>query len=293
MTSSQQATPIWDGPAPGTEHWTHERVQRNDPTDGAVHVQCVSVPTITPFLPDPDIATGTAIVVAPGGGFEYLALDYEGIDVCTWLASLGIAAFLLEYRLPDTGRTPQEFVLHLAAEVTRVVSGDLVEVARTGVTVEQITSIMTDDRRFALDDGAQAVRLVRQRAAEWDVDPSRIGFMGFSAGAFIATSVAVHDDPMARPDFVAPVYGGQAFEPVPEDAPPLFGVVAGDDFGLLDASLTTFRAWKRSGRSAELHIYAEGGHGFGMNTLGLTTDTWPDRFVEWLEQVVPGATRRP
>ena len=278
------AMDVWPGPPPGTEHWTHARTAYLDAESGDARVRNVSTPTLTPFLPDEAVAAGTAVVIAPGGGFDFLSIDHEGTEVCEWLASRGVAAFLLEYRLHDTGASPEEFDRFRTDQQVRQTAGkDLAEIMRVGLEVEQVLRLMPDDRRFAYADGAQAVRLVRERADEWEISPNHIGFLGFSAGAFVATAAAVDHDADARPDFVAAIYGGEAPDELPADVPPLFCVVAADDWGLLDACLQTTQAWRASGLSAELHLYAQGGHGFGMKKLGLPVDSWPHRFADWMQ----------
>jgi acetyl esterase/lipase len=137
-------------------------------------------------------------------------------------------------------------------------------------------------------DGPRAVETVRTRAGEWGVAPDRVGILGFSAGGSVAIAAGLHDDPAARPDFVAAVYAGTWDEPrVPPDAPPMFLALATDDqIGerIVGASLRVYDAWRHAGRPVELHAYAAGGHGFGTNRRGLPIDTWPERFHDWLAQ---------
>lgn len=268
---------LWPGVAPGAESWTHEEAVWDDDA-GDAQVCNVVVPTITPYLPDPTRANGTAMIVAPGGGFFYLANTHEGTEAATWLTNLGVTVFLLRYRLIYTGPTREDFQRYMQDWFMRMLTA-------TDVAVPSGDHVAPDVAPLAFADGEQAVRVVRERSAEWSVDPNKIGFMGFSAGGFITTAVAVSDDPVARPNFVAPIYGAHAERPVPDDAPPLFCAVATDDGLCVDACIDTFNAWRAAGRPAELHSYAAGGHGFGMRPKGLPLDTWPTRLAEWMRSL--------
>jgi acetyl esterase/lipase len=136
---------------------------------------------------------------------------------------------------------------------------------------------------LAVVDGKQAIKVVRSRAAEWGIAPDRIGIMGFSAGAGVVTGVVLESDAETRPNFAAPIYGGILSEnPVPPDAPPLFVLAANDD-PLAGSSIGIASRWKAAHRPVELHIYAKGGHGFGMRKQNLPVDQWIDRFGEWLD----------
>ena len=235
-------------------------------SSGLKVIRNVAQPTLTAYLPDPQIATGTAVIVCPGGAFHFLAYEHEGIQVAAWLNSRGIAAFMLKYWLI---RTSDDF----EAEVERRLSHR-----------EELAEQMMPLVPLILADGQQAVRLVRQRSAEWGIRPDRIGIMGFSAGGGVTMAVALNYDASCRPDFVAPIYPGHFGDiPVPDDAPPLFLAHASDD-PLIPPAISTaiYAAWQAAGRSAELHIYSRGGHGFGMNRQGLPVDGWIERFEEWL-----------
>ena len=142
---------------------------------------------------------------------------------------------------------------------------------------------MDQFRPYAIADGLQALRTVRQHADRWHLDPARLGILGFSAGGVVAAGAATQYDAASRPSFAAPIYGLWDGRPLPGDVPPLFLAAATDD-PLVDVqhSLSLYTAWKAIGRPAELHLYAQGGHGFGMNRQGLPSDGWIDRFWEWL-----------
>ncbi len=266
VNAGPQVIPLWPSGAPGSEGWTQQEEVSAWPQGGLRVVRNVSQPTLTAYFPDPKIATGTTVVVCPGGAFHFLAYEHEGIQVAAWLNSRGIAAFMLKYRLIPTS---DDF----EAEVER-------RLANRDELAEQMRTVGP----LILADGQQAVRLVRQRAAEWGIRPDRIGIMGFSAGGGVTMAVTLNHDASSRPDFAAPVYAAHFGEiAVPDDAPPLFLVHADDD-PLVPASISTaiYAAWHAAGKPVELHIYARGGHGFGMNKLGLPVDGWIERFGEWL-----------
>ena len=214
----------------------------------------VSDPTLTPFLPDPAKATGAAVIVAPGGGFVILSIDNEGYEVAKWLADHGVAAFVLKYRTRDATRDP-------AANANNAI--------RTPET--------------SMADAEAAVRMVRSRAAEWKIDPKRVGFVGFSAGAMLAIDIGFDQDTSVRPDFIAPIYGPFGPRDVPADAPPMFAAIAVDDPLLGKSNLELILAYRAAHRPVEFHWYEKGGHGFGMKHLGATTDMWIDEFYTWMK----------
>jgi acetyl esterase/lipase len=265
---------LWDGAAPGSEAATwHEATSRFP--GGDLIVRNVVVPTLTPYLPEPPLANGTAVIVAPGGGFSFLSWEHEGTVVAEWLACRGVAAFVLKYRVADTGATDDEFKQSMAALFARLMPDGKPRKVDPDKLAPDIAPL-------AFADGAQAVRLLRRRAGTLGVHPDAVGFVGFSAGAFVATAIALDEDPSGRPDFVAAIYGGAPRGSVGEATPPLFSVVAADDVLCLDTCLDTFRAWRTAGRPAELHVYDQGGHGFGAKKLGLPADSWLDRLGDWM-----------
>jgi acetyl esterase/lipase len=273
MTTPTQPTvfSIWPDGSPNTVPGPEPEVDR--PPDEAIDVRVIrniSQPTITAFLPDPTIATGTAVIVCPGGAYHFLAVDHEGLDVARWLNARGVAAFMLKYRVVPTHAEDEIFRQQLKDNLSNRVR-------------EDPNNLINQQARKGIADGQQAVRIVRQRAAEWGIAPDKIGMLGFSAGAVVTIGVATGYDAESRPDFAAPVYSAPwPFDAVPTDAPPLFLALASDDAMAVGASIPFYKAWREAERSAELHIYAAGGHGFGMLQKGLPSDAWIDRFGEWL-----------
>jgi acetyl esterase/lipase len=267
---SQPAQPeiiqVWPEQVPDADLWRDIGPELERPQwENSRLVRNVSQPTLTVFQPEPSIAIGTGVVVCPGGGFHFLMVDKEGTEVARWLNARGMTAFVLKYRLVPTP-DDDDALVEIAANILRY--------------REQMDTVIPR----SIADSLQAVRLVRQQADRWAIDPDRLGIVGFSAGGVVATGAATEYDSESRPSFAAPIYGAWFGGSVPADAPPLFLAAAGDD-ELVDVqnSVALYSAWRAAGRSAELHLYAQGGHGFGMNQQGLPSDTWIDRFWEWLQ----------
>ena len=276
VSAQQLVIPVWPGVAPGSEHATQQEILYRNGTQKMV--RNVVTPTLSAYLPDRAKANGTAVVICPGGGFHFLSWDSEGVEAAQWLQARGVAAFVLKYRLIDTGATQPEFQRHLDILFGRK-SADGKEVVQTPVEEAERKNVPL----LAAADGRQALKVVRQRASEWGIAPDRIGILGFSAGGAVTMGVVMDHDADSRPNFAAPIYGGgTGGAPVPADAPPLFILVANDDAGASVGSARLYSEWKTAGKSAELHIYSKGGHGFGMNQRGLPVDSWIERFGDWL-----------
>ena len=264
-----------DVPLPGasgasvtTEQWFISAI-------GTRRVRNVTLPTITPFLPAASAATGAAVIIAPGGGKIFLSIDSEGYEVARWLADHGIAAFVLKYRLVPSVETsivgtPAPAAIAGASPID---SGPA-EVA-PGVIPQ------------ALEDALAAVKLVRSRSTEWRVDPKKVGFLGFSAGANLALAVGLVAQSSSRPDFIAPIYPRMAARTVPNDAPPMFAAVALDDpIMAIGKPLSLIDSWRAAGRSLEVHLYNSGGHGFGMRSSAAATALWIDEFYAWMKDQI-------
>jgi acetyl esterase/lipase len=236
--------------------------------NGQLIVRNVSRPAITPFLPDPAKATGAAVIIAPGGAFKMLSMDNEGWKVARWLAERGIAAFVLKYRLNETPQDDKEFL------------GLLGKVMAAATRPDANPESISEPR--ATEDALQALGLVREGAAKWNVDPARVGMMGFSAGAVTILNAAITPGAQ-RPAFIGLIYGRMTPIDVPADAPPLFNALALDDplfgrngFGIIES-------WTKARRPVELHAYERGGHGYGMGLTGTTTMLMMDEFHAWLK----------
>jgi acetyl esterase/lipase len=225
-------------------------------------------PTLTPVVPDPSIATGTGVVICPGGGYSMLAISHEGFEVARWLAARGIAAFVLKYRVMETPDSDGELLKLMQSTA-----------AESGMS--HVLDRMDDFASIPLADGLAAMKLLRERGAAWGVQPESVGALGFSAGARLTIDLVTNSFGRDRPSFVGAIYGTGCKQPVPGDAPPLFIAVASDD-PLIDGSLETYAAWRQIARPVEAHLFSRGGHGFGMRKQGLPSDDWIEMFHRWL-----------
>jgi acetyl esterase/lipase len=240
---------------------------------GETMIYDVSEPTLELYRPAPGRASGTAVIVAPGGGFVALGYTFGGTDVARALAERGITAFVLKYRTIRSGDGPMRMPDVHMKEMDMVMLR-----AKTGRPIEMPAFA---GEAHAIDDGARALAIVRQRAREWGIDPQKVGVIGFSAGAYLAADLAIGRT-VSRPDFVGLIYGGLR-TPVPADAPPAFIAGASDDEYQPNDPLLLYSAWRQAGAVAELHLYERGGHGFDLHAKGAPSDHWFDEFVWWLE----------
>jgi endo-1,4-beta-xylanase len=261
---------LWPNGAPGSEARKDEAEKvdwRDEPENNITFPIVFNIhnPSITPFLPSKATATGAAVIIAPGGGHMFLTIDREGYDLGKWLADHGVAAFVLKYRLArdKAGNSPYK------------------------VDVD------------ALADAKRSIRLVRSRAAEWGVDPARVGFMGFSAGGEVAALVSSKfdkGDPSSadavekqgcRPDFVGLIYGSsRAVTTFDAQTPPTFLLAAYNDSGNATTLTNLFLKLKAANVPAEIHIYGTGGHGFGVRSdRSLAVESWPQQFRNWMGDI--------
>ena len=272
---------LWPGTVPGdygTIGPERVRTPAEAPTKNAKWITNVTKPTLTVFRPAKDHNTGTAVVICPGGGYWNLAWDLEGEEVATWLNTIGVTGVVLKYRVPRRAGQPEPLPA----------PGPLLDAQR-------------------------AISLVRSRAAEWGIDPNRIGIIGFSEGGHLAVATATQFDPRryeptdeidkvsCRPDFAGAIYPGYFIEQqragvetdkdtlapymrVPKETPAVFLVHASDDpVAGVENGVVMYLALKRANVVAELHVYAQGGHGFGVRKSALPCSTWTDRFTAWLQ----------
>ncbi len=267
---------LWPKGAPDTQSKAAAEIDTTSAKDNLIagkpliRLGNVSTPTLTVYSPPAAKNTGAAVVVFPGGGYTILAIDLEGTEVCDWLNSAGITCVLVKYRVPNSGPYPQSAA--------------------------------------ALQDAQRAVGIVRSRAAEWHIDPNRIGVLGFSAGAHLSAALSTHFDQRlydpvdaadrlsCRPDFAAIIYPGylavaeQNFAPNPEihvteKTPPSFIVQAEDDPVHVENATVYFLALKNAKVPAELHVYASGGHGYGLRRIELPVTAWPQLVDTWLHTI--------
>ncbi len=255
--------PLWPNGAPGSEGKTDPEIVQETGKNGKHdrHISRVHNPTLTVYLPPRDRATGTAVVICPGGGHRILAIDHEGHEVAQWLNSIGVAGIVLKYRLAHTPGADYKVDVH------------------------------------ALADARRAVRLVRSHAEEWGIDPNRVGLMGFSAGGELTAIAGTRfegpsagaSDPVdrlsSRPDFQILIYPGgrpASFE-FGKDTPPTFLLVAADDRISAERSVGAFTRLRKLGVPSELHVFGRGGHGFGMHKVNAPVVHWVDRLRDWMD----------
>ena len=274
---------IWPGTGvpPGAEEWDwHEQSMAAPGSDPPTElVRNVVIPTLTLFKPAVAKANGTAMIIAPGGAFHFLMVDRAGYMAARWLAELGVTAFVLKYRVQHTPEADEEMPAFLAE-----MRQQTPPVSRTENDPPRRFRPAEEARLWGEADGRQALRYVRQHAAEWGVDPRRLGIMGFSAGGGVAVNAALESDALSRPDFVAGIYPAyRMVTPFPDDLPPLFLLITDDDGAVSPISAARlYEAWRRTGQVVELHIFAQGGHGFGMHKQDRPVDGWTELFEQWL-----------
>lgn len=247
-------------------------------TPGDMSVRNTTEATLLPVLPERSMATGEAVIVAPGGAFLALAYDHEGIRVAHALAERGIAAFVLKYRLKPTPRAWPEFGKVMSAQMTNWIG-------KPGM------GIQVETPRYAVDDAIAALRLVRQRASSWKIDPARVGMIGFSAGARLTLATVQAASAEDMPTFAAPIYPPMSRVDVPAGAPPLFVAMATDDPLSGKAGYGLIESWIGAGKSVEFHGFRSGGHGFGLGARRGTTSGWIDLLVRWIATTAPAEAK--
>ena len=269
LAAQGESIPLWANGAPGSEGLTDKKEVITAPSGphDSVKVSSIHNPSLLVYLPPKEKATGAAMIIAPGGAHRFLSIDTEGTNVAEWLNSIGVAAFVLKYRLAHEEGSTYKVDVH------------------------------------ALADAQRSIRMIRTRAKEWNVDPARVGIMGFSAGGEVAVLASTkYDagkpdaaDPIerqgSRPDFQILIYPGIRAETVevPKDTPTTVLLCADNDKGPSTAIPAVYLALKKAGVPAELHIYASGGHGFGYqptdNRPNVIYAGWVARLQEWMADV--------
>ena len=256
---------VKDQPAP--ESWFR---QWGDPM-----ARNISIATLTPFLPEKGKANGAAVIVAPGGGYRWLSMGNEGWEVAEALAKKGIAAFVLKYRLFPTVESLDEFSAWMNRPRPAPQKTDDASKKATPSTPVQM------DLSNQLEDAEAAYAMIVKNASEWGIDTKRIGMIGFSAGAGLTMHATLNSKTM-KLAFIGPIYGGMGPVKVPENAPPMFNVIASDDF-LFNSQFGVIDSWFKAGRPVEFHLFQNGGHGFGLGNPNKTSNRWFDSFIYWLD----------
>lgn len=235
----------------------------------------ITVATLTPFLPKPGKGNGAAVIVAPGGGFRWLSMGNEGWEVAQALADKGIAAFVLKYRLFPTPESLDGFKesMNRTFAAATPATGD----GKTTTPPAPPRPDLTNQ----LQDAEAAYDMIVKRQVEWGVDTARLGMIGFSAGAGLTMHCTLNSKKM-KLHFIGPIYGGMGPVEVPKNAPPMFNVIATDDF-LFRGQFGVIDSWFNAGRPVEFHLYQNGGHGFGLGNPNRTSNKWFDAFIHWLD----------
>jgi acetyl esterase/lipase len=252
---------------PASESWFR---QWGDPM-----ARNITVATLTPFLPELGKANGAAVILAPGGGFMWLSMRNEGWEVAEALAKQGIAAFVLKYRLNPTPPSLDDFTAMMNRPFTAP------PLPSDSTKEKAPARPMHFDLSNQLEDAEAAYSMIVKRAKEWGVDTSRIGMIGFSAGAGLTMHSTLNSKIMNLA-FIGPIYGGMGPVDVPKDAPPMFNVIATDDF-LFGGKFGVIESWYKAGIPVEFHLYQNGGHGFGLGNPNRTSNRWFDAFIYWLD----------
>ncbi|MFY9159946.1 alpha/beta hydrolase [Aquirufa ecclesiirivi] len=273
---SQERFSLYSGKAPGSESWAWKEAESSSNGFNTRLVYNVVEPSITAYFPEKSKANGTSVIIAPGGAFHILSIDSEGMEVAKWLNQHGIAAFVLKYRL----------VHILSNDPVKELSAKMQDFNKLDVINEPVVELATKD-------GLKAMEYVRQHANAWGLNPQKIGFMGFSAGGTLTMSVLQTANDANRPNFIAPIYlykkavlGTQ----IPSHRTPIFIAAASDDqLGLATHSVELYLEWLKAKQPAELHMYTQGGHGFGMRKMNTPSDYWTVDFEHWLRfhQYIP------
>ncbi|UJP65076.1 alpha/beta hydrolase [Mongoliitalea daihaiensis] len=233
----------------------------------------ITAATLTPFLPEPGKANGTTVIVAPGGGFRWLSMDNEGWEVAKALADQGITAFVLKYRLHPTPESLDDFSDSMNRTFDAASSSAQSEEPRPRPVQRDLSD--------QLEDAEAAYAMIVERAEEWGVNTNRIGMIGFSAGAGLTMHCTLNSQTM-KLAFIGPIYGGMGPVEVPNNAPPMFNVIATDDF-LFRGQFGIIDSWYKAGVPVEFHLYQNGGHGFGLGNPNRTSNRWFDAFIHWLD----------
>ena len=287
-TAGHTQIPIWPQEPPDAQPVPGPESLQPDPEYSSV--RNVSRPTVTVYSPKAS-NTGVAVVVFPGGGYQVLAIDLQGTEICDWLASKGITGILLKYRVPDSGP-------HRDRQVN-----------------PQVPNQVDPKAPMALEDAQRTVGLIRSHAQEWHIDPHKVGVLGFSAGGHLVADISTHfgersypavdaaDKESCRPDFAVALYPGHlcnwpghpcsdetfALNPhihVTKQTPPTFLLQAEDDYvDGVNQSLVYYIALKKASVPVEMHLYAEGGHGFGLRRTKFPITRWSQLVETWLRTI--------
>lgn len=259
----QKVIPLYNGELPtGSEIFKLKETMRKDTSGEIISIRNVSMPTLTAFIPENVKKNATALIICPGGAFQGLAYQQEGLETAKWCTANGIVAFILKYRLMPFPYPKLNNIPHGAVR----------------------DSLIIPFVRLAVADGHEAIKYVRNHASEFGVDSTKIGILGYSAGGTLCISVAQTYDIKSRPDFVVPIYaycGAVIGNKVPNDAPPMFLSWAADD-PIANGNPNFYEKWRNAGKSVEMHSFYAGGHGFSVARNNKPSDKWKELFIDWM-----------
>lgn len=294
---------LYDGPAPGSENWTQKEttIEYLSPFWHEKNLVVLNVvdPTITVFLPSTEKSTGSAMIVCLGGGFSALSWDTEGPNVARWLADHGIAAFVLKYRTGYAGANQEEVYLTAMStyggqprtpesdqlskrnrEKTLAMSGYTPEEdARSGNPLARSTGNMM---KLACDDGRRSIEYVRKNAFRWNLNPDKIGMIGFSAGGMLALDIAFNHTPESKPNLIGIIYGAMGFKGVPKDPMPMF--MASTQNEAMGGAAELYADWCKAKLPAEIHSFTDSRHGFGYRNNGDPVNAWIELFYTFMKK---------
>jgi len=285
---AQQEIRLYDGVAPGSEGvQDNERISRG-PDGNIQSISGVVTPSITVYLPDAAKATGTAVILCSGGGLMSHSWGTDVINMARWLNERGIAAIGLKYRTRAMGGGS-------GMGVGRPTGGGSNRQMALSATVTEFSKITKSNANpdtsesgvknidNAINDALRAMEIVREHAAEWHINPDKIGYLGFSAGGGVGIGATVRADESHRPAFMATIYGPSLIDvEVPQNAPKLFIATRGDHHNVAAGLVSLYLDWKRAGANAEMHLYDDGTGPFGPDDSGNTSGTWRESFYRWL-----------
>lgn len=267
VRAQQKTIQLYNGFAPGSEHWTWNEKEFSDHNTKLIYD--VSHPSVEVFFPPDSLRNGTSIIICPGGGFCLLEIENEGRNIARWLNTKGITAFVLKYRVMKTQTdNPQKEMFAKAMNIQKL-------------AIDADTVI-----KMAIEDIFNAMIKIKNDSSHLKINPEKVGIIGFSAGGTLATALAYNYDKKTKPAFVAVLYPWTLpvkKQVVQSDAPPLFIAAASDDqLGFNIGSAELYLNWVKNKRSAELHLYSKGGHGFVAFKSANPVDSWDGRFADWL-----------
>jgi len=276
VSAQQYVLDLYSGPAKGSQDWSEPLVVY--PREGGESRFNTTQPRLQVFLPEPDQANGAAIVMLPGGGLRVLSIGAEMHDTVELLNENGIAVFVLEYRTLQ--RTPEEIARATAPrpEATGPIEFPSMEIRHANANPSPDDPALNEVLAFAVNDGQEALRLVRRHAAEWNIDPDRVGMFGTSAGGGVAFGTMMENAEGATPDFIISNFGPALQDiTVPENAPPLFLITEAWHGPVTAGLVALFQMWIAERKSAELHVYE-------VPNFSMTPDLWGERLIDWMRE---------